>query len=56
MELDDTEIGRKYLCEYKGVQYFATVTTKGDKNLCVILSDVVDKDGDPSDPTQALGT
>lgn len=56
MELDDIEIGRKYRCDYKGIQYFATVTTKSDKDVCVILGDIVNKDGDPGDPTEALGT
>jgi hypothetical protein len=56
MELDDVEIGQKYRCDYKGAQYFATVVSKDDKDVCVTLGDVVNKDGDPGDPTEALGT
>ena len=56
MELDNVEIGRKYRCDYKGAQYFATVVSKGGKDVCVILSDIVNKDGGPGDPTERLGT
>jgi hypothetical protein len=56
MELDDVEIGEKYRCDYKGAQYFATVAGKDDKVVRVTLGDVVNKDGDPGDPTEALGT
>jgi hypothetical protein len=56
MELDDVEIGQKYRCEYKGAEYFATVISKGEKDVRVTLGDVVNKDGDPGDPTEALGT
>jgi hypothetical protein len=56
MELDDIKIGQKYRCDYKGAQYFATVVSKGAKDVCVILGDIVNKDGDPGDPIEALGT
>jgi hypothetical protein len=56
MEMDDVEIGRKYRCDYKGARYFATVTSKDGKDVCVILGDIVNKDGDPGDRTEALGT
>jgi hypothetical protein len=46
MELDDVEIGKKYRCDYKGAQHFATVVSKGDKDVCVTLGDIVNKDGD----------
>jgi Apea-like HEPN len=56
MELDDVEIGQKYRCDYKGAQYFATVVSKDNKDVCVTLGDIVSEDGDPGDPTEALGT
>jgi hypothetical protein len=56
MELDDIEIGQKYRCDYKGAQYFATVVNKDDKEFSVTLGDIVNEDGDPGDPTDALGT
>jgi hypothetical protein len=56
MELDDIEIGAKYRCDYKGAQYFATVASKDEKGVHVTLGDIVNDDGDPGDPTQALGT
>ncbi len=56
MELDDVEIGKKYRCDYNGAQYFATVAGKDDKVVRVTLGDIVNKDGDPDDPTEALGT
>ncbi len=56
MELDDVEIGQKYRCDYKGAQYFATVVSKNQKDVCVTLGDIVNKDGDPGSPTEALGT
>jgi hypothetical protein len=56
MELDDVEVGGKYRCDYNGAQYFATVVSKGEKDVCVTLGDIVNRDGDPGDPTEALGT
>jgi hypothetical protein len=56
MELDDVQIGQKYRCDYKGAQYFATVVSKDNKDVCVTLGDIVNEDGDPDDPTEALGT
>src|SRR5215813_11906154 len=56
MELDDIEIGKKYRCDYKGAQYFATVVGKDDKGVWVTLGDIINQDGDPGDPTEALGT
>ena len=56
MELDDIGIGRKYRCDHKDAQYFATVVSKDEKDVCVTLGDIVNKDGDPGDPTEALGT
>ncbi len=54
LELDDIEINGKYRCDYKGAQYFVTVTSKGDKDLCVIIGEAVNKDGDLGEPTKAL--
>jgi hypothetical protein len=56
MKLDDVEIDQKYRCDYRGAQYFATVVSKDGKVVCVTLGDIVNKDGDPGDPTEALGT
>jgi hypothetical protein len=56
MELNDIEIGRKYRCDYKGAQYFATVVSKDHKGVWVTLADIVNEDGDPGDPSEALGT
>jgi hypothetical protein len=56
MELDEIEISHKYRCDYKGALYFATVISKDDKYVFVTLGDIVDKDGDPGGPTEALGT
>jgi hypothetical protein len=56
MEIDDVEIGKRYRCDYKGAQYFATVVSKDGKDVAVKLGDIVNRDGDPGDPTEALGT
>ena len=56
MELNDIEIGQKYRCDYKGAQYFATVVSKDHNGVWVTLGDIVNEDGDPGDPTEALGT
>jgi len=56
MELNDIEIGQKYRCDYKGAQYFATVVSNDHKGVWVTLGDIVNEDGDPGDPTEALGT
>jgi hypothetical protein len=56
MELDDVKIGEKYRCDYKGAQYFSTVVSKNEKDVGVKLGDIVNEDGDPGDPTEALGT
>jgi hypothetical protein len=56
MKKDDIEVGGKYRCDYKGKQHFATVVSKGHKNVGVTLGDIINKDGDPGDPTQRLGT
>jgi hypothetical protein len=55
MELDEIEIDRKYRCDYKGAQYFATVVSKEHKGVWVTLRDIVNEDGDPGDPSEALG-
>ncbi len=56
MDIDDIEPGQKYRCDYKGKQYFAVVAGKDGKNVRVNLGDIVDENGDPGDPTEALGT
>ena len=56
MQLNDIEVGHKYRCEYRGATYFATVVDKTDKDVSVTLGDMVNADGDPGDPTEALGT
>jgi hypothetical protein len=47
---DDIEIGKKYRCDYKGAQYFATVVGKDDKGVWVTLGDIINQHGDPGDP------
>jgi hypothetical protein len=56
MELDDIGIGRKYRCDHKDAQYFATVVSKDHKGVWVTLGDIVNEDGEPGDPSEALGT
>jgi hypothetical protein len=56
MELDDIEIGKKYRCDYNSSQYFATLISKEDNDVCLTLGDIVNKDGDPGNPTEVLGT
>jgi len=56
MELDEIEIDQKYRCNYKDAQYFATVVSKDHKAVWVTLGDIVNEDGDPGDPSEALGT
>jgi hypothetical protein len=56
MELDYIENDRKYRCDYKGAQYFATVVSKDHKGVWVTLGDIVNEHGDRGDPTEVLGT
>jgi hypothetical protein len=56
MELHDIEVGRKYRCDHGSAQYFATVVSKKESDVCVTLGDIVNEDGDAGDPTEALGT
>jgi hypothetical protein len=57
MNLQDVEVGHKYICEWKdGHRYFATVKQKDDRSVQVELRDRVKDDGSPDDPIHRLGT
>jgi hypothetical protein len=56
MNLFEIEIGRKYKCDRRDGQYFATVKEKRDGSIGVVLGDKVGMGGDPGDPIDRLGT
>ena len=57
MNLQDVEIGRKYICEWDDEhRYFATVFRKDKRRVFVELGDRVNADGQPGNPIYRLGT
>jgi hypothetical protein len=54
MKLFEIEIGRRYKCDQKDGQYFATVKEKRDGRIGVVLGDKVGADSDPGEPLEGL--
>jgi hypothetical protein len=54
MNLFEIEIGRRYKCDQKDGQYFATVKEKQDGTIGVVLGEKVGAAGDPGDPIDGL--
>jgi hypothetical protein len=55
MNLFEIEIGRRYKCDQKDGQYFATVKEKRDGAIAVILGAKVGANGAPCEPVGIQG-